>query len=83
MRLLWDASRPLTVAAAAYTAAASVLPDVVLIAAGHVVGAIPAAAASGLHSAAGRRLIAALAITWAVYAGALLRGRCRPRSVRW
>jgi len=74
VRLLWEASRPLTFAVAAYAAAASVLPVLVLIAAGHVVGAVPAAAASGLHSAAGHRLIAALAITGGAYAAALLLG---------
>jgi ATP-binding cassette, subfamily B, bacterial len=74
VRLLWETSRPLAVAVAAYAAAASVLPNLVLIAAGHVVGAIPAAAASGLHSAAGHRLIAALAITGGAYAGSLLLG---------
>jgi ATP-binding cassette, subfamily B, bacterial len=74
VRLLWETSRPLAVAVAAYAAAASVLPNLVLIAAGHVVGAIPAAAASGLHTAAGHRLIAALAIMGAAYAGALLLG---------
>jgi len=74
VRLLWETSRTLTVGVAVYAAAASVLPNLVLIAAGHVVGAIPAAAASGLHSAAGRRLIATLAITGTAYAGALLLG---------
>jgi ATP-binding cassette, subfamily B, bacterial len=74
VRLLWEASRPLAVAVAAYAVAAAVLPNLVLIAAGHVVGAIPAAAASGLRSAAGHRLITALAITGAAYAAALLLG---------
>jgi ATP-binding cassette, subfamily B, bacterial len=74
VRLLWETSRPLAIAVAAYAAAASVLPNLVLIAAGHVVGAIPAAAAGGMQSAAGRRLIDALAITGAAYAGALLLG---------
>jgi ATP-binding cassette, subfamily B, bacterial len=74
VRLLWEASRPLAAAVAAYAVAAAVLPNLVLIAAGHVVGAIPAAAAGGLHSAAGHRLIAALAVTGAAYAAALLLG---------
>jgi ATP-binding cassette subfamily B protein len=74
VRLLWETSRPLAVAVAAYAAAASVLPNLVLIAAGRVVGAIPAAAASGLHSAAGHRLTDALAVMGAAYAGALLLG---------
>lgn len=74
VRLLWETSRPLAVAVAAYAAAASVLPNLVLIAAGHVVGAVPAAAVGGLGSAAGRRLIAALAFTGVAYAGTLLLG---------
>jgi ATP-binding cassette subfamily B protein len=74
VRLLWESSRPLAVAVAAYTVAASTLPNLVLIAAGHLVGDIPAAAAGGLHSAAGHRMVAALAITGAAYAAALLLG---------
>ena len=74
VRVLWETSRPLAFAVAAYAVAASILPNLVLIAAGHVVGAIPAATAHGLHSAAGHHLIGALAITGAAYAGALLLG---------
>jgi ATP-binding cassette, subfamily B, bacterial len=74
VRLLWETSRPLALAVAAYAAAASVLPNLVLIAAGHLVGDIPAAAHAGLHSAAGHRVIAALALTGAAYAAALLLG---------
>ncbi len=74
VRLLWESSRPLAVAVAAYTVAASTLPNLVLIAAGHLVGDIPAAAVGGLHSAAGHRMVAALAITGAAYAAALLLG---------
>lgn len=74
VRLLWETSRPLAVAVAAYAAAACVLPNLVLIAAGHVVGAVPAAAVGGLGSTAGRQLIAALAVTGVAYAGTLLLG---------
>lgn len=74
VRLLWETSRPLSVAVAIYTAAASVLPNVVLVAAGRLVGDVPAAARDGLSSPAGDRLIGALAITGVAYAAALLLG---------
>lgn len=45
VRLMWETSRPLSFAVAGYAIAASVLPNLVLIAAGHLVGSIPAAAA--------------------------------------
>lgn len=50
------------------------MPNLVLIAAGHLVGDVPAAARGGLDSAAGHRLIGALAVTGAAYAAALLLG---------
>jgi ATP-binding cassette, subfamily B, bacterial len=74
VRLLWETSRPLSFAVALYTVAASVLPNVVLIAAGHLVGEVPAAARDGLSSPAGDRLIGALAVTGVAYAAALLLG---------
>jgi ATP-binding cassette, subfamily B, bacterial len=74
VRLLWDTSRLLTFAAAAYTAAASILPNLVLIAAGRVVGDIPASARTGMGSAAGHRLLVALVLAGAAYAAALLLG---------
>jgi ATP-binding cassette subfamily B protein len=71
---MWETSHPLSFAVAGYALAASIMPNLVLIAAGHLVGIIPAAAAAGLGSAAGHRLIFALAITGALYAAALLLG---------
>jgi len=71
---MWETSHPLSFAVAGYALAASIMPNLVLIAAGHLVGSIPAAAAAGLGSAAGHRLILALAITGALYAAALLLG---------
>ena len=50
------------------------MPNLVLIAAGHLVGSIPAAADHGLGSPAGHRLIVALAITGVAYAAALVLG---------
>jgi ATP-binding cassette subfamily B protein len=74
VRLLWQTSRPLTLAVALYAIASAVLPNVVLIAAGHLVGDIPAAARGGLSSPAGHHMIAALAVTGAAYAVSLLLG---------
>jgi len=74
VRLLWETSRPLTFAVTLYAVASAVLPNVVLIAAGHLVGDIPAAARGGLSSPAGHHMIAALAVTGVAYAAALLLG---------
>ena len=74
VRLMWETSHPLSFAVAGYALAASIMPNLVLIAAGHLVGSIPAASAAGLGSAAGHRLISALAITGALYAAALVLG---------
>jgi ATP-binding cassette, subfamily B, bacterial len=74
VRLLWETSRPLAFGVAGYAIAASVLPNLVLIAAGRLVGDIPAAARLGLGSAAGHRLVVALAVTGLFYAAALVLG---------
>jgi ATP-binding cassette subfamily B protein len=73
VRLLWETSRPLTFAVALYAVASAVLPNVVLIAAGHLIGDIPAAS-RGLSTPAGHHMIAALAVTGVAYAAALLLG---------
>jgi ATP-binding cassette, subfamily B, bacterial len=74
VRLMWETSRPLSFAVAGYAVAASILPNLVLIAAGHLVGSIPAAARHGLSSPAGHRLIVALGLTGVCYAAALVLG---------
>ena len=74
IRLLWETSRPLSLAVAGYAVAASVLPNLVLVAAGRLVGDIPAAARGGLRSPAGHSLIEALTVTGIAYAAALLLG---------
>ena len=71
---MWETSHPLSFAVAGYALAASIMPNLVLIAAGHLVGSIPAASAAGLGSAAGHRLVFALAVTGALYAAALVLG---------
>ena len=53
VRLLWETSRPLSLAVVGYAAAASVLPNLVLIAAGRLVGAMPAAVAGRPRRAGG------------------------------
>src|SRR5579859_6008097 len=71
---MWETSHPLSFAVAGYALAASIMPNLVLIAAGHLVGSIPAASASVLGSAAGHRLVLALVVTGGLYAGALVLG---------
>jgi len=86
VRLLWQTSRPLAVAVAAYALAASVLPNLMLIAAGRVVGDVPAAARAGMASAAGHRLLVALGVAGAAYAAALLLGPVQSAlssTVKW
>jgi len=73
IRLLWETSRPLSLAVAGYAAAASVLPNLVLIAAGRLVGDI-LAARGGLRSPTGHRLIEALTVTGIAFTAALLLG---------
>ena len=72
--LLWRASRPLSIAAAAFVLAEGALPVMVLIAMGWVTGAIPAAVLHGLGSSPGHRLIAALGLAGGIYALSLMRG---------
>jgi ATP-binding cassette subfamily B protein len=74
IRLLWETSRPLTFAVTLYAIASAAVPNVVLIAAGSLVGAIPAAARAGLRSPAGHHMTAVLVVTGVAYAAALLLG---------
>jgi ATP-binding cassette subfamily B protein len=74
VRLLWETSRPLSAAVGAYAVAAALLPVAVLVAAGRLVGQIPAAETHGLGSPAGQRLIVSLALTGSAYAAALALG---------
>jgi ATP-binding cassette subfamily B protein len=74
LRLLVAASPALTAAAVLFVLAEGVLPNLVIVAMGRATGEIPAAVRDGLDSAAGARLLVALAIAGAVYALSLLRG---------
>jgi ATP-binding cassette subfamily B protein len=83
---MWETSHPLSFAVAGYAIAASIMPNLVLIAAGHLVGTIPAASSSGLASAAGRRLVSALVVTGVLYAAALVLGPVQSSlssAVKW
>jgi ATP-binding cassette subfamily B protein len=74
LRLLVAASPALTATAVLFVLAEGVLPNLVIVAMGRATGEIPAAVRDGLDSAAGTRLLVALAIAGAVYALSLLRG---------
>jgi ATP-binding cassette, subfamily B, bacterial len=71
-RLLWESSRPLSFGVLAWAAADAVDGPLVVGALGAVVGAIPAAVAGGMGSAAGHRLIGALIIAALLYAASLV-----------
>jgi len=71
-RLLWESSRPLSVAVLAWAALDVFDGPLVVGALGYVVGAVPGAIRSGMSSAAGHRLIAALIIAALLYAGSLI-----------
>jgi len=74
--MLVSAAPWLAAAALAFVVAEGVLPNLVVIAMGHVTGEIPAAVADGVGSPAGRRMLVALAVAGGVYALSLLRGPC-------
>jgi ATP-binding cassette subfamily B protein len=72
--LLWAASRPLSAVVAAWLVASALLPALVVITLGEVVGAVPAALAHGLGSPDGGRLVLALAVAAVVYGLSLMLG---------
>jgi ATP-binding cassette, subfamily B, bacterial len=74
IRMLVESSKALTVAVAVWTLASAVLPNATLVAMGAVVGRVPGAAQHGLSSPDGHRLIGALAVAVAFFAGMLLLG---------
>ncbi|HEY0935836.1 MAG TPA: ABC transporter ATP-binding protein/permease [Trebonia sp.] len=71
-RLLWGSSKPLGVAVLIWAALDVLDGPLVIGALGYVVGAVPAAIAGGLASAAGHRLITALVIAALLYAFSLI-----------
>ncbi len=74
VRLLYRTSRPWTLALVGFVIVSAVAPVAVLAAMGQVVGRVPAAARSGLGSPHGHALIAALAVSIAIYAVTLVLG---------
>ncbi|HEY4097796.1 MAG TPA: hypothetical protein VGM33_19895, partial [Baekduia sp.] len=74
LQLLVEASPRLAAAAVVFVLAEGALPNLVIVSMGHATGDIPGAVTGGLDSAAGHRLLTALAIAGAIYALSLLRG---------
>jgi ATP-binding cassette, subfamily B, bacterial len=74
LRLFLAAAPGAAVLATIFVLAEGLLPNLVIIAMGHVTGSIPGAVEHGLSSSDGHRLLAALAIAAGVYALSLLRG---------
>jgi ATP-binding cassette subfamily B protein len=69
VRLLWDTSKPLTLGFTVDLLATAILPNVVIVAMGAMVGHIPPVVRNGLHSPAGRSLAAwfvVVAVTFAL-----------------
>jgi ATP-binding cassette subfamily B protein len=86
VRILWDTSRLLSAAVAAYTVAASLLPNLVWIFAGRLVGDVPAATRAGLGSPAGHHMFVMLGLAGLAYAGALVLGPIQSAlssTVKW
>jgi ATP-binding cassette subfamily B protein len=86
VRILWDTSRLLSAAVAAYMVAASLLPNLVWIFAGRLVGDVPAATRSGLSSPAGHHMFVMLGLAGLGYAAALVLGPIQSAlssTVKW
>ncbi len=71
-RLLWQASRPLALGTLGWVGATALMPALVVIALGAVVGTVPAAVGNGMHSSAGTRLILALVVAAVSYGASLI-----------
>lgn len=72
-RLLWEASRPLTVAVVLFVLVEGLLPTLALAAIGWATGHIPSAVAHGLGSHAGHALLLSLGLGAGTYALSLMR----------
>ena len=70
--MLWRSSRRLALAAAAWVAAGAILPALVVIALGAVVGDVPGAVANGIGSGDGSRLILTLVLAAIAYGCSLI-----------
>jgi len=71
-RLLWRSSRVLAITTVAWVIATAVMPALVVVALGVVVGDLPGAVVHGLDSADGRRLIIALVLAAVTYGVSLI-----------
>jgi ATP-binding cassette, subfamily B, bacterial len=74
LKMLWSCGPQWALGVVFITAADSVVPVVMLTEFGRAVGQIPAAYASGIHSAAGHRLLGTLVLAVGLYVLSLLTG---------
>lgn len=72
LKMLWACGPPWAITVGLIAVANAVLPNLSMVALGRAVGDIPAAAHSGLGSSDGHRLIAAIVLAVALYAGSLI-----------
>jgi ATP-binding cassette subfamily B protein len=73
-RLMWETSRPLTVAVIAYFVVAALAPVAVLVALGNVVGNVVGAYRDGFDSPAGDRVVVSVTVAVVAYVVTLLLG---------
>jgi ATP-binding cassette, subfamily B, bacterial len=86
VRLLLASGKGWTAAVLLFVAASAIVPNLVLVSVGFMVGQVPAAARDGLSSPAGQALLIALAIAGAAYAVAVLLGPVQTvlsTSLKW
>jgi ATP-binding cassette, subfamily B, bacterial len=86
VRLLLASGKGWTAAVVLFVAASAIVPNLVLVSVGFMVGQVPAAARDGLSSAPGHALLIALAISGAAYAVAVLLGPIQTAlstSLKW
>jgi ATP-binding cassette, subfamily B, bacterial len=86
VRLLLASGKRWTAAVLLFVAASAIVPNLVLVSVGFMVGEVPAAARDGLSSPAGHALLIALAVAAGAYAVAVLLGPIQTAlstSLKW
>jgi ATP-binding cassette subfamily B protein len=86
VRLLLASGKGWTAAVVLFVAASAIVPNLVLVSVGYMVGQVPAATREGLSSAPGHALLIGLAVAGAAYAVAVLLGPVQTAmstSLKW
>ena len=86
VRLLLASGRGWTAAVVLFVAASAIVPNLVLVSVGFMIGQVPGATRDGLSSASGHALLIALAVAGAAYAVAVLLGPIQTAlstSLKW